>query len=254
MCGPVWLTPAWPAPARVRAAFTTRVGGFSKAPYDGLNLALHVGDREADVRRNRASLREALDLPTEPAWLDQYHGCEVADLDHPPADPRVAPRADAAVTRRAGRVCAVLVADCVPVLLCTRLGHRVAAVHAGWRGLARGVLRTALAALDTPPAGLLAWVGPAIGPRAYVVGAALRGRFVAAEASNAAAFSRRDEHWHMDLPGLVAHQLEAAGVSSVSRANLCVHDEPERFYSYRRDGVTGRMAALIWLMPGDGRA
>lgn len=245
--GPQWLVPRWSAPAHVRAAFTTRRGGVSRPPFDSLNLARHVGDRAGDVARNRSRLLAALELPAEPEWLDQRHGATV----HRVAGglPAVPPTADAAVTRSRGRVCAVLVADCVPVLLSDGAGHAIAAVHAGWRGLARGVLPAAIAALGAPPEAMHAWIGPAIGVDAYAVGAPLRARFLAADPGCTDAFVRRDGRWHMDLVALARRQLRTCGVRSISVEGSCVHADARRFYSHRRDGPTGRQAALVWLEP-----
>lgn len=240
---PVWIEPAWSAPRRVRACFTTRLGGYSAPPWNGLNLATHVGDRPRDVTRNRAALRTALSLPGEPAWLDQRHGHGVVCLD----DARAGKVGDAAFARTRGKVCAVLVADCVPVLLCDRRGRQVAAVHAGWRGLAGGVIASAIAPLAGAPRDLLAWIGPAIGPAAYATGPEVRARFVAADAGAAVAFERRGSQWHMDLQALAARKLAALGVRHIETARECVHAMEDRYFSYRRDRVTGRMAALIWI-------
>lgn len=240
---PVVLTPDWRAPPRVRAAFTTRQGGVSAAPYASLNLGTHVGDAPAAVAANRAALARSLELPSEPWWLEQVHGDEVIALD----DPAPGRRGDAAITARAGVVAVVMVADCLPVLLCDRAGRQVAAVHGGWRGLAAGIVPRAVAAFGAPPAELVAWLGPAIGPRAYVVGEDLRARFLALDAAHAAAFHRDAAGWHLDLAAIAATQLSAAGVTSISHAARCVHDDAGHFFSYRRDGETGRMAALVWI-------
>lgn len=239
------LTPNWAAPARVRASFSTRRGGVSSGPWTGLNLAAHVGDDPAAVAHNRARLRAALALPAEPCWLEQVHGTRVVR----PAGATELPPADAGYTRRAGVVCAVMVADCVPILLCSRRGDEVAAVHAGWRGLAAGIVARATAAFAARAHDLMAWIGPAIGPSAYVVGSELRAQFLAADPGSAALFKAQAAAWLLDLPGLAARQLARAGVHDVSCAGRCVHSEPTSFYSYRRDGITGRMAALIWLAP-----
>ncbi|HLF95794.1 MAG TPA: peptidoglycan editing factor PgeF [Methylococcaceae bacterium] len=236
-----WLIPDWPAPANVRAVCTTRVGGCSRGMFAGLNLAAHVGDDPEDVAYNRAQLRSALQLPGEPAWLEQVHGTQATDASRP--EPR---RADAGFTRTPGVVCAVLTADCLPVLLCDAAGSRVAAVHAGWRGLAAGVLENAVAALDGSR--LMAWLGPAIGPQAFEVGAEVHQAFVAAHPECAAAFSpAEDGKWRADLYRLARRALHRAGVNGVHGGGWCTYSEPERFFSYRRDGATGRMASLIWL-------
>jgi YfiH family protein len=243
MPAPGFLRPDWPAPAGVRAAVTTRQGGVSRGPYATLNLALHVGDDPAAVAENRARLRAALELPAEPAWLEQAHGTGVAVLPGARAGP-----ADAAVTFTQGPVCAVLVADCLPVFLASRAGDRVGIAHAGWRGLAAGVVEATVAALDCEPAALVAWLGPAIGPAAFEVGGEVRDAFIARDAGADAAFRPgRAGRWLADLPALARRRLAAAGVAAVTGGGLCTHTDASRFFSYRRDGATGRMAALAWL-------
>jgi YfiH family protein len=239
-----WLTPEWPAPARVRAAFTLRTGGVSAPPFHSLNVGDHVGDHPEAVDENRRRIRCRLELPEEPAWLEQVHGVEIADLD---AAPSAAP-ADASFTRMAGRVCAVQVADCLPVLLASRTGSAVAAAHCGWRGLAGGVLEATFAALGVPAQELCAWLGPAIGPGAFEVGPEVRAAFLAQDAGAAAAFTANPRgRWQCDLFELARQRLAALGVSAVYGGGVCTHDDPQRFFSYRRDGRCGRMAALIWL-------
>lgn len=236
-----WLVPLWPAPANVRAASTTRAGGCSRGAFAGLNLASHVGDDPDAVAHNRASLGAALNLPVEPAWLDQLHGARVIDAGN--AEPR---RADASLARIPGTVCAVLTADCLPVLLCDAAGSRVAAVHAGWRGLAAGVLENAVAALES--SSLLAWLGPAIGPQVFEVGTEVRQAFVIPHPDSAGAFTPAGEgKWRADLYALARQSLRRAGVERIYGGGWCTFSDPERFYSYRRDGVTGRMATLVWL-------
>jgi hypothetical protein len=238
-----FVVPEWPAPANVRAAVTTRQGGVSTGRFDSLNLAAHVGDDAESVAENRRRLRAALALPGEPAWLSQVHGPEVAVL--PGALPA---GADAAVTFARGVVCAVLVADCLPVFLAGSDGDRVGIAHAGWRGLAAGVVEATVAALATEPARLVAWLGPCIGPRAFEVGPEVRAAFVAGDAAAAADFRPgRAGRFMADLPALARRRLAAAGVAGVHGSGLCTHADPARFYSYRRDGATGRMAALAWL-------
>ena len=239
----VSLRVPWPAPQRVHATFSTRHGGVSRAPWAGLNLATHVGDDPSDVAANRTALCAHLRLTVEPHWLEQVHGAEVIRLD----DAAPARRGDAAITRRPGRVATVLVADCLPLLLCDERGQEVAAVHAGWRGLDAALIAKTIACFTAPPSALLAWLGPAIGARAYRVGADMRARFVASDARYAQAFTRIEHHWHMDLARVAELQLAAAGVARITTSRRCVHAEPENFYSYRRDGETGRMAALIWI-------
>ena len=231
--------------SRIRACFTTRVGGYSETPWKSFNLAMHVGDDPDAVERNRALLKQTLDLPEDPYWLDQTHGKRVARIDDRPANRT----ADASTSTTPGHVCAILVADCVPLLICDRAGAQVAAVHAGWRGLDAGIIAAAVDAFSAEPANLVAWIGPTIGARAYQVGADLRQRFVAAHADTHAVFEQRGASWYMDLVGLARHQLECIGVRSVNVSEHCVHRQSDLFYSYRRNGSTGRMAALIWIEP-----
>lgn len=236
-----WLLPDWPAPARVKACVTTRSGGVSLAPFESFNLGEHVEDDSAAVAENRKRLTTA--LACRPAWLRQVHGIAVA-----PADPALVLEADASWTATPGVACAVLTADCLPVLFCDRAGTRVAAAHAGWRGLAGGVLEATLDALALPPTELLVWLGPAIGPQAFEVGPEVREVFVSAHAQTAAAFrpSPNAGRWMADIYRLARIRLAARGVSAVYGGGFCTHSDP-RFYSYRRASRTGRFASLIWL-------
>lgn len=239
-----WLTPDWPAPARVRALCTTRAGGVSGGPWAGLNLAAHVGDDPLAVTANRAVLRPQ--LPDNPLWLTQVHGTRVVD----PSTAREPVEADAACTRNANVPCAVMTADCLPVLLCDDTASVVAAAHAGWRGLAAGVLESTVAAMGVDPATLRVWIGPAIGPDAFECGADVLDAFSAADADAATAFVRCGEDtWRGDLPQLAQRRLVASGLRAdhVHLSHLCTVTDPIRFYSYRRDGVTGRIASVIWL-------
>ncbi|MBI1904734.1 MAG: peptidoglycan editing factor PgeF [Rhodocyclales bacterium] len=244
VCEHGWIAPEWAAPANVRALVTTRGGGVSLPPYAGLNLGLHVGDDGIAVRRNR-EIVSAL-LPGVPCWLDQVHGTDVADADAPRVIEPVC--ADAAIARRPASVCVVMTADCLPVLLCDTAGSVVAAVHAGWRGLAAGVLEAALERMRCVPASVMAWLGPAIGPTHFEVGDEVRARFVAADAAAASAFvpGHARGKWMADLYALARLRLAAAGVTQVTGGTLCTYADQARFYSYRRDGVTGRFASLIW--------
>ena len=247
MAAPEFLQPRWPAPAGVRAAMTTRAGGVSTGAFASFNLATHVGDDPAAVAENRRRLREALALPAEPAWLEQVHGPRVAILPGFAGAP-----ADAAVAFTPGSVCAVLVADCLPVFLASRDGDRVGIAHAGWRGLASGVVEATVAALGGEPGRLVAWLGPAIGPRAFEVGAEVRDAFLAHDggcdgACGGSFRPGREGRWLADLPALARRRLAAAGVGAVTGGEYCTYSDPTRFYSYRRDGATGRMAALAWL-------
>lgn len=236
------IRPQWPAPDAVRACTTTRVGGVSRGPWQGLNLADHVDDDPAAVAENRALLSVQLGLPGEPHWLEQVHGTRVCLPGG-----KVGP-ADACFENRPGHVCAVLTADCLPVLLCNAAATRVAAAHAGWRGLLAGVLEHTVAAFDDPPQQLIAWLGPAIGPLAFEVGDEVRAAFLAADPASSAHFQAHGAgHWLADLYGLARSRLALLGLTTVSGGGLCTFSDPARFFSYRRDGVTGRMASLIWL-------
>ena len=239
----------WRLPSGVRAAFTTRLGGVSSAPWDSFNVATHVGDAAKDVTANRAQLATQLGLPSEPGWLNQVHGTAVADLDSHPSGVITA---DAAVARTDGRVCVVMVADCLPVLFASQDGRRIAAAHAGWRGLAAGVLEQTVAAMGVRGDVLTAWLGPAISKEHFEVGEEVRAAFVDADRGAADAFVRNaGGRWQADLVGLARRRLAALGVTNVSGGQWCTFADRERFYSHRRDGHLhegkgGRMAALIW--------
>ncbi|MCB1877204.1 MAG: peptidoglycan editing factor PgeF [Chromatiales bacterium] len=235
------IVPAWPAPPGVHAAFTLRQGGVSQAPYDSFNLGDHVGDDSQAVEANRAALLRRLSLPTDPLWLHQMHGCDIARG-------RGDCEADGVVVDEPGKVCAIMVADCLPVLFSTRDGSRVAAAHAGWRGLAAGVLENTVASMGQAGDDVLAWLGPCIGPDSFEVGEDVRSAFVDQDAGTSGAFLHwRPGHWLADLPALARRRLGAVGVRSVYGGHWCTYKERENFFSYRRDGVTGRMAALIWM-------
>jgi hypothetical protein len=240
-----WLTPDWPVPARVHVLSTLRTGGCSAAPYDSLNLAAHVGDSGACVRDNRRTLREAASLPAEPLWMEQVHGTAVVVHDGSRSG---APTADAAIALRPGHVCAVMTADCLPVVLADRAGTRVGVAHAGWRGLVAGVVEATLAALGCAPADTVAWLGPAIGPGAFEVGAEVRDAFASRLAALGAYFTPNARgRFQADLYSLARRQLAEAGVTSVHGGTWCTATDPRRFFSFRRDGTTGRMATLAWL-------
>ena len=240
-----YLTPQWPAPPQVRAAFTLRTGGVSAAPYDALNLGTHVGDAPPAVAENRRRVRAALGLPAEPAWLDQVHGTHV--LEREDAAPSRAPAADALITRAPGLVAAVQVADCPPVLFAARDGSVVAAAHAGWRGLAAGVLEATVTRAAVPAGELLAWLGPAIGAAHFEVGGEVREAFLAHDARAAEAFAPNARgRWQCDLPRLARQRLAQCGVTAVFGGSWCTYADGARFFSYRRDGQCGRMAAMIW--------
>jgi YfiH family protein len=243
---PPVIRPDWPAPANIRALSTLRDGGVSTGFYRSLNLGDHVGDAQENVIENRRRLRIGRNLPDEPRWLRQVHGIAVADLDRA-AGAGVVATADAAFTRRAGVVCAILTADCLPVLLTDVAGEAVAAAHAGWRGLAGGVLEATVSALGEDPAELLAWLGPGIGPRRFEVGAEVRERFLDADGLAESAFLPSPKGRFMANLGLLARRrLEGLGLTRIFASDECTHSQPERFFSHRRDGQTGRHATLIW--------
>lgn len=236
---------AWPAPKTVTAGVTTRRGGVSQKPYDGLNLGTHVGDQPAAVALNRRLLAAALPDVREIVWLNQVHGAEVAivdgDLDAGP------PTADAAVTTTAGRAIAILTADCLPVVLTDQAGRQVGAAHAGWRGLTAGVLTAIVAAMTAPPGELIAWLGPFISAEAYEVGDDVRSAMVAGNAAWSDAFTPNDRgRWQADLGLIARQQLTALGVGVFTTESPCTHSDAEAFFSYRRDGTCGRIATLIY--------
>ncbi len=249
------IQPEWPAPANVHAVTTTRQGGVSQAPFHSLNLASHVGDQLTMVASNRARLVNALSLSQklllkEPYWLNQVHGTNVVSLDMPPKN---VPEADASTATQPGKVCAVLTADCLPVLFCDQKGTQVAAAHAGWRGLASGVLEATVASFQVPADQIIAWLGPAIGPQAFEVGDEVRAAFIAAdsgttESSFAESFTKsRVGHWYADLYQLARQRLMQVGVNAVYGGDHCTFNEDKTFFSFRRDGSTGRMASLVWI-------
>jgi len=240
-----WIVPDWPAPANVHALVTTRHGGISVAPYARLNLGDHVGDDPAAVAANRSKLQAI--LPAEPVWLKQVHGSGIIDAVYALG----VPEADGSVARQANVVCAVLTADCLPVLLCDCAGTVVAAAHAGWRGLVDGVVEAAVKAMAVETGEILAWLGPAIGPQAFEVGDEVRQIFMAHDPEAELAFitSAKTGKWLADIYLLARQRLARIGVKQVYGGEYCTHADAERFFSYRRDGVTGRMASLVWFEP-----
>lgn len=237
-----WIVPDWPVTANVRAVATTRAGGTSRGAYRGLNLATRVGDDPRAVESNRGTLRRH--LPSDPVWLEQVHGTEVADLDRVSS----AVRADGAVARTRNRICAVLTADCLPVLLAARAGSVVGIAHAGWRGLANGIIEATLERMGVAGSDVVAWLGPGIGQAAYEVGPDVYESFVGPDPEARAAFRPGvPGKFHADLYALARRRLGAADVTDVHGGGFCTYSEPDRFYSYRRDRVTGRMATLVWL-------
>lgn len=241
---PQWITPDWPAPAHVKAAATLRSGGVSEGTFASLNLGAHVGDDVRAVAENRRLLKAALQLPADPVWLNQVHGANVVVANSQSSPPT----ADGSVSHQVGQVCVVLTADCLPVLFCDRAGTRVAAAHAGWRGLAGGVLGATIKALNAPPSQVMAWLGPAIEQEAFEVGPEVREQFLALGPDNAAAFTNNDRgRWQADLYQLARNELARLGVSAVYGGGFRCYADAERFFSYRRENRTGRMATLIWL-------
>ena len=236
-----WLTPDWPAPASVRACVTTREGGVSEAPFDSLNLGDHVDDRPEAVAENRRRLTDHFSI--KPAWLQQVHGIAVAQ-----ADPGIVATADASWTATPGIACAAMTADCLPALFCNRAGTRVAAAHAGWRGLAAGVLEATLDTLDVPAEDVLVWLGPAIGPKAFEVGPEVREVFINQLPEAAEAFVPSDNagKFMADIYLLARLRLAERGVTAVYGGGFCTVTDP-RFFSYRRAARTGRFASLVWL-------
>jgi polyphenol oxidase len=246
------LQPQWQAPARVRAACTWRTGGHSRGPFASLNLATHVGDDPEHVQANRAAIHAALRLPEEPQWLQQVHGHTVLQLDAQRAAD-VTLTADAAVTRLAGLPLAILVADCLPVLLASSDGAVIGAAHAGWRGLAAGVIEATVAAMAGPGVQLRAWLGPCIRQPHFEVGADVRDAFLNEapaweRAATVTAFARNARgRWQCDLAALATVRLQRVGVTAINDCGVCTFDERAHCFSFRRDGQTGRMAALLWL-------
>ncbi len=236
------IIPDWPAPPNVKALQTTRSGGYSKAPYDSLNLGTHVGDNPLVVNRNRMLLAPL--MPSEPVWMNQVHGVHVVDAGHAGC----VPQGDASVSVHSGAVCVVMTADCLPVLLCDEQGTVVAAAHAGWRGLCDGVIEATVQAMNVPTATLMAWLGPAIGAAAFEVGDEVREAFVSRQPQAAAAFvAGAPGKWLADIFHLARLRLQALGVTRIYGGGVCTYSDADRFYSYRRDGVTGRMGTFIWL-------
>lgn len=238
-----FIEPDWPAPAAVKAFTTTRTGGVSKAPYDSFNLATHVGDDAEAVSTNRKLLNDTLQLPGNPFWLEQVHGTDVLLV---PDSGQT--KADACYTSEKQQVCVVMTADCLPVLFANREGTEVAAAHAGWRGLADGILEKTVTQFKSPANNLLAWLGPAISVKAFEVGEEVREIFVNKLPQSETAFkTAQPGKWYADLYELARLRLQQAGVTEIYGGEYCTYTDESRFYSYRRDGQTGRMATLIWV-------
>ncbi|WP_145577375.1 purine nucleoside phosphorylase YfiH [Yersinia alsatica] len=239
------ILPDWPAPANVKACSTTRHGGISEFPYDSLNLGTHVGDIAATVITNRQRLVEQGQLPQMPVWLEQVHGTRVLHLDGSAISDV---QADAVYSRVAGQVCAVMTADCLPVLFCSLAGDEVAAAHAGWRGLCAGVLEQTMAQFNAAPSSIIAWLGPAIGPQQFEVGEEVKQAFIDIDTQAAAAFIPAGTQYLADIYLLARQRLQAVGIHAIYGGDHCTVSEKQQFFSYRRDGITGRMASLVWLI------
>jgi len=248
-----WLDADWPAPPGVRALTTIRHGlGVSQAPFDSFNLGIRSGDAVDAVIENRRQLEASLSLPSAPLWLRQVHGIEVMRFDTPPpakaGGAELEPEADAAVTSTPGTVLAILTADCLPVVFAARDGSEIAVAHAGWRGLADGMLEATLAAMEKPAGGIVAWLGPAAGPDAYEIGEEVFDAFVSRDAGASMAFvATRPGHWQVDLYALARRRLASVGVTNVHGGDLCTISDPSRFFSHRRDQRSGRIATLAWI-------
>ncbi len=252
----------WYIPQGVRIAFTTRREGVSEFPYNSLNLGLHVGDSEEKVQINRALIHERFDLPDFPAWLEQTHSTRVIEADN-----QTVHHADGSYSERSKQVCVVMTADCLPVLLCDRNGSEIAAVHAGWKGLCDGIIEVALDKFKSNKAHLIAYLGPAIGADVFEVGEEVRDMFISKQPESSVFFVKKDlsaqqsasgyegenvissnQKYLADLQGLARFRLNLAGVTEVYQADICTFKNPDDYFSYRRDKVTGRMASLIWLL------
>jgi hypothetical protein len=236
-----FISPDWPAPANVKAIQTTRAGGVSLAPYNSLNFGMHVKDNPAHVACNRQLLSPI--LPSEPVWLNQVHGVQVVDA----ANASCVPEADASFTRHSNVVCVTMTADCLPVLLCNQQGTVVASIHAGWRSLCDGVIEATVAKMDVDTTDLMAWLGPAIGPHAFEVGSEVRAQFVAKDAQAEIAFKPHGEKWLADIYTIARQRLSNLDINKIYGGGLCTFTDDAQFFSFRRDGDTGRMASLIWL-------
>jgi YfiH family protein len=241
----MFIVPNWPAPANVKAVCTTSKGGYSMPPFAQLNLATHVEDNPHDVARNRAWLSEQLHLPNAPMWLNQVHGTTI--VPHHGLLPDAAPTADAAYTTDVDAVCAVLTADCLPVLICNQLGTQVAAVHAGWRGLSQGILSKSIATFTSPTSEILVFLGPAIHPSAFAVGETVLRHFVDRHPAMKQAFHQQHNQYYADLYQLARLELTELGVQKIFQSNYCTYRDQNLFFSYRREQQTGRQASLIWL-------
>lgn len=241
-----FILPDWPAPAHIKAFTTTRFGGVSHSPFDSFNLGDHVGDDSLNVAQNRTILGEQAKLPEPPRWLTQNHSCRVIDSQRW----GIGEQGDAIISTTPNHVCPILTADCLPILLCTAQGNQVAAIHAGWRGLANGIIEQTIANFPSDKSNLMAWLGPAIGPKQFEVGQEVVDAYVKHDVLAQQAFQQTDDtHYLADIYLLARQRLHALGVSAIYGGHSCTVTESEQFFSYRRDGITGRMASLIWISP-----
>ena len=240
-----FIIPNWPAPANVKALQTTRNGGISAAPYNSLNLGEHVKDNPLHAAQNRQLLSQF--VPSEPVWLNQVHGVDVIDA----ANTSCAPSADASYTTRKNVVCVTMTADCLPILLCDQAGTAVASIHAGWRSLCDGVIEATAKQMPVESSQLMAWLGPAIGPNAFEVGSEVRAQFIAQDVQAEAAFRPNNDKWLGNLYQIATQRLNNLGITQIygggQNEPWCTYTDESRFFSFRRDGLTGRMATLIWL-------
>ena len=235
----------WPAPSNICALTTSRMVGASSAPYASNNLGLHVGDLATHVHHNRHALIKNLLLPNEPIWLEQTHTNHCVIVEDDPQR-----LADAAITRSTTHPLAIMTADCLPILLCNRAGTKIAAIHAGWRGLVNGIVENTLEKMKATPNTLMAWIGPAICPRCYETGSDVRDAFISCYPFTQGTFHNHGSRIHADLPKMAELILNAAGVTAVYQSEACTYEQKDKFYSYRREAVTGRMATLIWFNQG----
>lgn len=237
------IIPHWPAPANIKALTTTRRGGCSQAPFDSFNLGLHVGDNTIDVLANRCRLQKMAQLPDRPKWLQQVHGDQVVDaavLGEPVA-------ADASFSTKASTVCVVMTADCLPIILCNKQGSFVAAIHAGWRSLANGIIENTVTKYCDNSNDLLAWLGPCIGPKHFEVGTEVREQFINNDEKASVAFKAQQDKWLADLQLLAQQRLQDLGIQAIYHHQACTFSDPSEYFSYRREGNTGRMATMIWI-------
>lgn len=241
-----FIIPEWSVPNHIKAISTTRIGGFSQTPFHSLNLADHVGDQPNDVAKNRALLVKQAQLPETARWLSQVHGTSVINSDKWHNNIK----ADGMVSKSVHHVCAIMTADCLPILLCNQQGDSVAALHAGWRGLATGIIEQAITKFDCPTKQIIAWLGPAIGPTKFEVGTDVLHAFTSTMPDAHLAFTQIDhQHYLADIYLLARQRLTSLGISTITGGNFCTASDESRFFSYRRNAITGRMASMIWICP-----